>query len=283
MIDSLSMPVLDESVQPDNNCLHGAEIISFELDIAGRTECFHINVTAKQATLSDIVPLARRLSTKLTNLFLERLRGDGQFIPCRKGCSACCSYLIPLSVPEVFRLREELLAMPQDKGIRILKSCAVAAKKILDESTKNLTTNKLKENDATQLSKWYAGLKLACPLLSDGLCMLYEQRPLACREHIATGSNFFCQPDHKGEPNIVPMPISVLEALGQLTVELENLEIEAVMLPLAFAWAQDNLRRSRRTWPAVTMVEHFVEILEIMASENSAMPAADLIFGQNPK
>jgi hypothetical protein len=103
--------------------------------------------------------------------------------------------------------------------------------------------------------------------------MSYEQRPLACREHIATGSSFFCQPDHKGEPNMVPMPVSVLEAIGQLAAELENLDIEAVMLPSAFAWTQDNLWRSRRTWPAVTMVKRFVEILELTAPNNSAMPA----------
>ena len=273
MINSLATTVLGKLGERDNGCLHGAEIISFELNVAGRMERFHINVTAKQATLADIVPLARKISTKLTASFLEKLREDGQTIACHKGCSACCSYLVPLSVPEVFRLREELLAIPQDKSSRILKSCALVAINILDKGTKKLNTNELTENDlaqANQVSKWYAGLKLACPFLSDGLCMLYEQRPLACREHIATGSNFFCQPDRRGEPNVVPMPISVLEALGQLTAELENLEIEAIMLPLAFPWAQDNLERSKRTWPAVTMVKRFVEILERTASKNSA-------------
>ena len=92
-------------------------------------------------------------------------------------------------------------------------------------------------------------------------------------EHIATGSPVLCKTDHKGNPNVVPMPVSVLEAIGQLTAELENLDIEAVMLPLAFPWAQDNLLRAERTWPAVTMVKRFVEILELMASKNSAKSA----------
>ena len=68
------------------------------------------------------------------------------------------------------------------------------------------------------------------------------------------------------------MPISVLEAIGQLAGELEDLDIETVMLPLAFAWAQDNLWRSRRNWPAVTMVKRLVEILEETAVKNSTMP-----------
>ena len=76
-----------------------------------------------------------------------------------------------------------------------------------------------------------------------------------------------------GDPDVVPMPLSVLEAVAQLASELENIDIKAVILPLAFAWAQDNIQRSRRTWPAVTMVKRFVEILKEMASKNSAVPA----------
>jgi len=276
MFDSSTVAVLDGSGRLDSNYPCDTEIISFELDVGGKTVQFRIDVAAKQATLADIVPLARRLSTKLAILFLERLRENGQSIPCCKGCSACCSYLIPLSVPEVFRLREELLAMPPSKSSRILKSCVIAAKRILQKSPEDLDANKLTKNNLTQtdeISKWYASLKLTCPFLSDSLCVLYEQRPLACREHIVTGSNFFCQSDHRDEPNVVPMPVSVLDALGQLTAELEDLNIEAVMLPLAFAWAQDNLWRSRQTWPAVTMIKRFVEILKETAVKNSAAVA----------
>ncbi|MCX5633243.1 MAG: YkgJ family cysteine cluster protein [Phycisphaerae bacterium] len=236
---------------------------------------FHINVAVEKATLADIVPLARKLSTKLAIAFLAGLRGNGQSVPCCKGCCACCSYLIPLSVPEVFRLREELLEMPAENSSRIFQSCLDTAKRILD---KKFRTSYLKSFSKSgqprinQVSKWYGGLELACPFLSDGLCMLYEQRPFACREHIVTGSAVSCQTDHRDEPNVAPMPVSILEVLGQLTAELEQSDIEAVMLPLAFAWAQDNLQRAERTWPAVAMVKRFVEILKLTASKNSAAP-----------
>ncbi len=276
MIEGLTITVLDEFEQLGSNCPCEAEIVNFGLDIAGKMVHFRIDVTAKQATLADIVPLARIISTKLAFTVLGGLNKNKRSVPCRKGCLACCGYLIPLSVPEVFRLREELFAMPPDKSSRILKSCTIAAKRILDKSCEDLDANELtKDNFAQtdQISEWYSGLKLFCPFLSDGLCTLYEQRPLACREHIVTGSNFSCQLDHRVEPDVVPMPISVLEAIGQLTAELENLDIEAVMLPLVFSWAQDNLWRSRRNWPAVTMVKRFVEILEEMAVKNSTTVA----------
>jgi hypothetical protein len=67
------------------------------------------------------------------------------------------------------------------------------------------------------------------------------------------------------------MPVSIVEALGELTAELEGSEVEVVMLPLAFAWAEENLDRSERTWPAEFMVERFVGILKSMASSDSRL------------
>jgi hypothetical protein len=55
MIENPTITVLDNLVS-NNPC--GGEIISFELDIAGKTMSFHISVTAKEATLADIVPAA---------------------------------------------------------------------------------------------------------------------------------------------------------------------------------------------------------------------------------
>lgn len=269
MFGSSTITVLDESGQLDSNYPCDTEIISFELDVAGKTVQFRIDVAAKQATLADMVPLARALSTKVALVVLDSLRENKKNVPCCKGCSACCSYLIPMSVPEVFRLREELSAMPTDYSSRILRSCLDTAERILD--------NKFESEDEqpkmNNVSEWYSGLEQACPFLSDELCTLYDQRPLACREHIITGQSFFCQPEHKGEPNVVPMPVSILEVMGKLSAELEQSEIEAVMLPLAFAWAEDNLHRAEHTWPAVTMIKRFAEILKATAVKNSAMLA----------
>ena len=276
MIEGSTIAVLNESGQLDGNCPCDTEAISFELDVAGKTLPFCINVVSKQAALADIVPLARTISTKIALAFLDTLSKKGQFVTCHKRCSTCCSYMIPLSIPEVFRLREELLAMPSDKSSRILKSCTIAAKRTLEKIPRYINTDKPTENNSAsmdQLSKWYAGLKMDCPFLSEGLCSVYEQRPLACREHIITGSNFFCQPDNGGEPNVVPMPVSVLEVLGRWTAELENSDIQAVMLPLALPWSQNNLSYAERTWPAKMMVERFIEILKDAAAKNSETPA----------
>ena len=288
MVENPPMMILNEPGEIKTNYGDGVKTICFELDIFGRPAHFGISVTHKQARLSDITPLARTLSTKLAFMLLDRLRGNGEFIPCCKGCSACCNYLIPLSVPEVFRLREEILALPAEQLRTVFQSCLDTAKIILDEKPKEFETTESAETNSqiqiNQLSKWYASLKLACPFLSDRLCTSYEHRLVACREYIVTGSALLCEDELsvadalkplrrlRDESQAVQMPVSVLDCLGQLTAELEQSDIEAVTLPLALPWVQENLERGERTWSAVTMVECFVEILQALNIEQSKAP-----------
>ena len=273
MIENPPLMILSEPGKISNNCDSGVETISFELDILGEPVRFSISVAQKQAKLSDIAPLARTLSTKMALVVLDKLRRNGEFVPCCNGCSACCNYLIPLSVPEAFRLREEVLAMPAEQRNAVLQSCLDTAKRILDKKPKVFDINELAGAESqikiSQLGKWYAGLKLACLFLSDSLCTSYEHRPVACREYIVTGSALLCEAEWTDESQVVQMPVSVLDCLGQLTAELEQSNIEAVMLPLAIPWAQENIERAKRTWPAVTMVERFVKILQALNIEQS--------------
>ena len=246
-------------------------IIDFELNIPGKQLNFHISAAKKQARLADIVPLARTICTKITDTIVESTFRKGVSISCRKDCSACCSYLVPLSVPEAFSMREEVFDMPANQSKAILQSCLDASRTILDNIPESfdvhLTTNS--PNQVRQLSSWYAGLKLPCPFLSGGLCTIYEQRPTACREHFVTGSGLPCETEWMVQSQMVRMPVSVLEALGQLTGDLEGTAVEAVMLPLALPWAQENLQRHQRTWSAIMMVERFVDIIKRIAEENS--------------
>jgi len=239
--------------------------LTFELDVLGGAATFYVNVIPTSAQLSDLVVPARMLATKLSGLLLDGLRKKGEYVPCRKGCSSCCSYLVPLSIPEVFRLREEVSAMPSDRQRAILQKSLKAAGRILNCTPKDsegdaaITGNGREELD--RLSLWYSGLELPCPFLRNHLCDYYEQRPIACREHMVVGIRSCCGDNSGKEPSVVRIPASILECLGKLTAELEQRDVEAIMLPLALPWAQENLDRSRRTWPAVTMVERFIEIL----------------------
>ena len=161
--------------------------------------------------------------------------------------------------------------MPKQFRQQFTQSFVDAAEKILSKEIEDFDLNESSVNQLqiTQISKWYSDLQLSCPLLFDDLCTLYEQRPLACREHIVTDSADLCHIESAGEPRVAPIPASILDTLGQLTGELLDFQTEAVILPLAMPWAQENVELSKRTWPAKMMVDRFVQIVKSKVLENS--------------
>ncbi len=272
MIENRAVTLLDE---PDGagGVSGGRATLSFELDIAGERLGFGVQIVRGQVRLSDIVPLAHALSDKLCQASLQNLHAECSEVPCRKGCAACCSYLVPLSVPEVFRLREDISALPGEQGRAVLNACLSAAGKILEKRTDSPASGELPgingAEQASGISQWYAGLNLPCPFLSQDVCISYGHRPIACREHFVTSPAALCLPGGTCEASTVPMPVSVLECLGRLCAELEQCEVEAVILPLALPWALKNHDRSQRTWPANMVVERFIEILKTAAKTHT--------------
>ena len=260
-----------------SRCHSGPELIGLKLDILGRQVDFRIRVWKDHARLSDIVPLARTLCTKITDTVVQSIHSDGGRVPCHKGCSACCSYLVPLSVPEAFWLKEEVSAAPAHRRESAWRACLCAARHILSHKCPEPFTRETGETslaspvDRNLVSSWYSNLRLACPFLRNDVCTIYDQRPLACREHFVKDSPEACG-DECGVAEPLEMPVQVPNVLGQLASELESTSVEAVILPLALVWCEENPERSERTWPAAMMVERFAEIMETMAWQNSAAP-----------
>lgn len=267
------------------------KVIGLKLDILGETLNLRIGVGKEQAKLSDIVPPARALCDRITEIVLLRLSKDRGSIPCGKGCSACCKRcLVPLSVPEALRFKEEIIAEPVSRREFIWEACLHAARLILrqrpPESLIDLTdvSSLMQSIDMGLISNWYTSLNLTCPFLINNVCGIYEQRPLACREHFIKGSSEACR--GLGEvAEVLEMPVRLPNVLGQLASELEGTDVEAVILPLALLWSEENSERTERSWPAELMVKRFVEIVESMAKRNipSGVSRRQTIIGFSKK
>jgi Fe-S-cluster containining protein len=260
---------LIENPDAHQNLHREVEVVGFNIKIFQQQLNFEIAAAKGWATLADIVPVARRISTKVTLAVLNNLKQQGQVVPCCKGCSQCCYYLVPLSVPEAFSMRRQILAMDPARreflANRWLETASIVIENHQQSAQQTLTFT---ESYIRQISHWYSQLKLPCPFLSENLCSVYQIRPSACREHIVTGSSNLCGTDTTRDLNVVNMPISILEAMTQLTAQLEQSQPEAVMLPVALPWTQINLERDKRTWPAIEIVEKFADILQNMSLQN---------------
>jgi Fe-S-cluster containining protein len=266
-----------EGTKASENCCAGrTEIIGLELDILGEPVNLRISAGAESATLAEIVPLARAVCTRITDAVIKKIRQKEDAIPCRAGCSACCHYLVPLSVPEAFKITEEALAAPASRRMLMERLWLLAARRVLRQQPPPILTDptpkQSAEDKAAQnaVSDWYRNLKLTCPFLSGGMCSIYEMRPLACREYFVKGSEKACA-GGCGTAEKIQMPVRTAEVLTELASELEGTDPEAVMLPLVLIWHADNLNRSNRTWPAIEMVERFVEIVKETARHSATV------------
>lgn len=83
-------------------------------------------------------------------------------IACRKGCAYCCHLMVAVTAPEAFRIAALIR-----KGVPGLDATTVKAK------AKPLI-------GVAHPAR--VGAKLACPLLVDGDCGVYDVRPLTCRQ-----------------------------------------------------------------------------------------------------
>ncbi len=250
-------------------------MVQFGLDILGEQMQFSISAEQEQMKLADIVPWARTVCDRVTTRAVHIRRRNGGHIACEKGCSACCRYLVPLSVPEALRLRHEVSAMPASEGRGVEQSCLLAARRILESPIPDLFAGEsfhefLPTNEQTDaVSEWYRSLELTCPFLDDSICSIYEHRPLCCREYFIDGSAAACKGKSE-DATKVEMPVRMSEVLASLVAELEGRTVEAIMMPLALIWAEENEVRDRETWPTRKIAERFVELLGEMVEDSSA-------------
>ena len=254
------------------DCLpDSAQIVEFEIDIAGEMVEFQIHVMDGDMKLADIVLLAQMVGDKIIDVTVVNAESNGNVISCVQGCSACCNYLVPLSVPEALWLRKEISSQAQTQQRQVMRACLMASRRILKCQPPVLFINQKTQtpqssSDVNLISNWYKSLKLQCPFLKNKICTIYQARPLACREHIAINPAGSCRGDQRAE--LVEIAVSMVDVLVQLTAELEEADPEAVVMPLLLAWCDGNLERSEQTWPAAVIVGRFVKIIKTIANQS---------------
>lgn len=222
--------------QLDIPCLDGLQIV----------------VSSETARLSDLVPAAREITDIICTSLIEEVNRQGEEIACRKGCSACCRFLAPVSTAEAVHVAEEILSLPSNQRTAVFQACLDGAKLLL-------AAEPATDCSPSGLSEWYSELNMSCPLLSNNICMMYNSRPIACREHLVSGS--VCSSCRETEMRKVEMPVSVTCALADTAARLEGVESEAVMLPLSLPWYETNAVRAMRKWPAMLLAERFAEAM----------------------
>lgn len=114
-------------------------------------------------------------------------QGKPLCLSCTKGCSACCSEQVILTDAEVGLIMD---GMSEDDREALKKKVWIwLAKAQLADVNPLVDISKPHQFLAID----YRRLQMPCPLLTDqGLCSVYDRRPLSCREFMTGGDPADC-------------------------------------------------------------------------------------------
>jgi Fe-S-cluster containining protein len=249
------------------------KVLTFSCDVLGRCREFRLAVPSRSLSLADLVPLARRLSSIFVCEKIEHQHAQGPAVSCRKGCSACCHYLVPLSLPEALRMGWELETLPPAQRSRVGRGFSRLADELLAQVpvTQGQVPASLEADGEALAVALYSTRRVPCPLLKGTLCGQYDIRPINCREHITA-----CSPEQCASPSgasELALPLSLFYVLSEIACQLLQRPFEQVYMPLLPSWYRQFSHLARMTWPAETAVGAMIDSLTRLADRARAASA----------
>ena len=119
---------------------------------------------------------------------------------CTKGCHHCCHGLIPVTIPELLELAQEVESWEPAAQVALSIRCDSYAKKSLAYW----------RYDLHQFSE-------PCPLLVEGECSVYEKRPLFCR-----GRSSYDPAECEAQKEGRPVPVHAVPGQQEVGANLVN-------------------------------------------------------------
>lgn len=143
-------------------------------------------------------------ATVLRDLYAEHDRADatlpavaqamGRQIACTQGCAYCCESLILISKSEAMMVAEEL-EKPENASVlkrfeERLESWRRRAGSLPERGAEALARGDL--GRYMRIMRTHGAKRIMCPLNEDGLCTVYQVRPLPCRQSWAVDTPDRC-------------------------------------------------------------------------------------------
>lgn len=213
---------------------------NISLRVDGKPLALELTVPGGTATAQQLLPALRALTDQLVDAATSKVETAGHKVSCHKGCGACCRQLVPIAPAEAHRLRVVVDALPEARRAEVLARFAEARSKlqVADQLDTLLDPPPMTLEQRRRFGLDYFRLGIACPLLLDESCSIYNERPLACREYLVTSPVAHCAQPSASTIDCVPMPVKVSVALHRLEPARDTASANWVPLIIAPEWAQ---------------------------------------------
>lgn len=120
----------------------------------------------------------------------ETPKPQGMPVSCKRGCAGCCKQLVAVTLAEADLIYRRHRALVRSRMLTLSDQVDEIESIPRDESNGDaLSERKLREVLA---NGWWAK-QLNCVFLNErNECMIYEERPLACRQHVVFSDPALC-------------------------------------------------------------------------------------------
>jgi Fe-S-cluster containining protein len=238
---------------------------------AWKLQC-SVTVPTGPSTLDDLLPLARILSDSVVAATVNAVENTGAAISCKAGCGACCRNLVAISEVEARRIATVIDQMPEPRQ-SVVRERYEDARRRLEQSgilSRLQDRDRLTDDEYLVLCTEYFHLQIACPLLEDESCSIYNERPITCREYLVVSPPEHCSHPTAETVQRVNIPLPVFNAVARWQMPPgEHLLERWVPLVIAPEWAAthpDDI-------PPKPGVELLRELLNLLTQKPTAEPA----------
>ena len=177
-----------------------------------------MTVPARPVKPHRMLPIFQKMADSFAEIGVDAETTAGNSVSCRPKCTACCYQAVPVSEAELYYIAELVEALPERKRseIRSRFSSAVAHFRSVGWFEQLRSRKGRTWQGAEELVLQYFREGIACPFLEDSMCSIYENRPIACREYLATSDPKNCSSPTAEGVKLVTLPLKPSLTLKQM-------------------------------------------------------------------
>jgi Fe-S-cluster containining protein len=222
--------------------------------------------------LRDLVPLAQRVAQVNVERAFAREKRERREVSCRRGCAACCRQIVPISMPEAFRLADHVLAFDEERRDQVLSridavESAIQAADLLADLERLPSAD---HEDQSATAARYFENQIDCPFLHEESCGVYAERPLVCRSYAVTTPASWCSSPTLHQIRTVPLPPTLSGALSEAAASLTGEPPEMIPLSIAMRWVDAHAELGLEEWPAAEAMGALLRAMGIAEAEIAA-------------
>ncbi len=167
------------------------ELISNDGYVSGRRSF------PRTLTPDDAVAMTAELHAELDEVADNRARAAarmGKPLACGPGCNGCCEELVMVFQPEILRIARWLEAPANAAARQRFLEAYPAWKARIGDAPAQLEAAFVAGDNPAFMAMYRAQWRkrILCAFNHDGMCLIYDVRPLVCRNAHAVGTSAYC-------------------------------------------------------------------------------------------